>query len=87
MAPRKICAGTANPDQREGAAARLDWVPAGRYTLKAWHERAAAVAERTLVVGGRGAGDVRLELDARQFRPVQHLNKFGQPYRTAGRRY
>jgi plastocyanin len=66
---------------------RLDRVPAGRYTVKAWHERAAAVVERVLVVGARGAGDVRLELDARQFRPEQHLNKFGQPYRTAGRRY
>jgi plastocyanin len=66
---------------------RLDAVPAGRYQLKAWHERAAAVTEQALVVGARGAGDLRVELDARQFAPVQHLNKFGQPYRTAGRRY
>jgi plastocyanin len=66
---------------------RLDGVPAGRYRLKAWHERAAAVAERDVMVGARGAGDLRVELDARQFAPVQHLNKFGQPYRTAGRRY
>jgi plastocyanin len=66
---------------------RLDGVPAGRYTLKAWHERSETVAERPLVIGARGMDDVRIELDARQFKPEQHLNKFGKPYRTAGRRY
>jgi plastocyanin len=66
---------------------RLDAVPAGRYTLKAWHERGGAVAEQALVVPARGSADLRIELDARQFKPVPHLNKFGQPYRTAGRRY
>jgi hypothetical protein len=68
-------------------AFRVEGVPAGRYRLKAWHERAAAVAELDIVVGPRGLADVRVDLDARQFAPVQHLNKFGQPYRTAGRRY
>jgi plastocyanin len=66
---------------------RLEGVPAGRYTLKAWHERAAAVAERELIVSPRGVDPLRVELDARRFTPVAHLNKFGQPYRTAGRRY
>jgi plastocyanin len=66
---------------------RLDSVPAGRYTLKAWHERAGTVTALPLVVTARGVTDLRVELDARQFKPVQHLNKFGQPYRTAGRRY
>jgi plastocyanin len=66
---------------------QLDRVPAGRYRLKAWHERAAALAEQDVVVGPSGVADLRVELDARQFTPVQHLNKFGQPYRTAGRRY
>jgi plastocyanin len=66
---------------------RLDGVPAGRYRLKAWHERAAAVAEQDVVVGAGGPVNLRVELDARQFTPVPHLNKFGQPYRTTGRRY
>jgi len=66
---------------------RLDGVPAGRYTLKAWHERSEAVAERPVVIPAGGARDLRIELDARRFKPEQHLNKFGKPYRTAGRRY
>jgi plastocyanin len=66
---------------------RIDGVPPGRYTLKAWHERADAMAERVVVVPPGGAADLRIELDARQFKTVEHLNKFGKPYRTAGRRY
>lgn len=66
---------------------RFEDVPPGRYTLKAWHERADAVAERVVVVSPRGTDDLRIELDARRFTPVEHLNKFGKPYRTTGRRY
>jgi plastocyanin len=66
---------------------RFDAVPPGRYTLKAWHERAEAPAERSVVIPAGGAADLRIELDARQFKPVQHLNKFGKPYRATGRRY
>jgi plastocyanin len=65
----------------------LEDVPPGRYLLKAWHERAGAIAERAVIVPERGTRDLRIELDARQFRPVEHLNKYGRPYRTAGRRY
>jgi plastocyanin len=66
---------------------RIDGVPPGRYALKAWHERADAVAEQAVVIPAGGGADLRIELDARQFKPVEHLNKFGKPYRTAGRRY
>lgn len=74
---------------RPGADGRftLERVRPGRYMLKAWHERAETVAERPLLVSATGVTDLKVELDARQFKPVEHLNKFGKPYRTTGRRY
>ena len=64
----------------------LPQVPAGRYLLHAWHERAAEVAE-PLVVPAGGLADVALQLDARGYRFKPHLNKYGQPYPQEGRRY
>ena len=54
-------------------------VPPGSYVLHAWHERAG---ERTMpvTVGPSGAAELRVELDARQYAPAPHLNKFGLPY-------
>jgi plastocyanin len=64
-------------------------VAPGAYALHAWHERAKEFAPRRLQVPPGGVGDVMIELDARDYQFVQHLNKFGQPYSTArrGRRY
>ncbi|HUQ14911.1 MAG TPA: plastocyanin/azurin family copper-binding protein [Gemmatimonadales bacterium] len=64
----------------------LSAVPAGEYTLHAWHERAAEVT-RPLTVPAEGVEQLALELDARghEFKP--HLNKHGQPYPQQGRRY
>jgi plastocyanin len=64
-------------------------VPPGTYTLHAWHERARAFRSRTIRVRGRRVRDVLVELDARGYEFVQHVNKYGQPYsRTRrGRRY
>lgn len=62
-------------------------VPPGRYTVHAWHERAAAFAPESLVVTASGVSGLDLTLDARGYKFVQHLNKFGQPYATRGRRY
>jgi plastocyanin len=59
-------------------------VPAGRYTLRAWHDRGGEQA-RQLDVPAAGVSDVSVELDARGYRPVPHKNKFGQEYTTAGR--
>jgi hypothetical protein len=64
----------------------LPRVPAGRYLLHAWHERASE-ATREIDVGPDGAGDLTLELDARGYRFMPHLNKHGQPYPQQGRRY
>jgi hypothetical protein len=55
-------------------------VPPGRYRLRAWHERAQAPAARVVTVAERGASGLDVTLDARQFRPQPHANKFGQPY-------
>lgn len=64
----------------------LGSVPAGDYTLHAWHERAPEVT-RPLTVPAEGVEDVALELDARGFQFTPHVNKHGQPYLQQGRRY
>jgi plastocyanin len=63
-----------------GGEFSLAAVPAGRYRVRVWHERARAAFAQEIVVGERGAPRVVAALDARQFRPQQHANKFGQPY-------
>jgi plastocyanin len=64
----------------------LGSVPAGDYTLHAWHERAPEVTRR-LTVPAEGVEHLALELDARGFEFTPHLNKHGQPYPQQGRRY
>ena len=61
-------------------------VPPGKYVLHVWHERAAEVT-RDVQVPEAGIGDLRLELDARGYHFVPHLNKEGKPYPQQGRRY
>lgn len=64
-------------------------VPAGTHVLHAWHERANTAVSLQVEVSEGGLGELALELDARDYEFVQHLNKFGRPYSTArrGRRY
>jgi plastocyanin len=64
----------------------LGQVPAGQYTLHAWHERSPEVA-RPLVVPPEGLERLAIELDARGYKFEPHLNKHGQPYPQQGRRY
>ena len=65
----------------------IDDVPAGRYTLRAWHERGGQQA-RPLQVGGTAPADASVQLDARGYRPVPHRNKFGLEYGPpSGERY
>lgn len=61
-------------------------VPAGKYVLHAWHERAAEL-KQDIDVTAQGLVKLDLQLDARGFKFVQHLNKFGQPYSRGGARY
>ncbi len=58
---------------------RLEGVPPGRYTLRAWHERGGE-ASLPLEVMGEGEVGAQLVLDASSFKRVQHKNKFGKDY-------
>jgi plastocyanin len=69
-----------NPDGRFS----IEGVPAGTYTLHAWHDR-TGVETREIRVGGDGQADANVQLDARGYRFVQHKNKFGQEYTKSGR--
>ena len=53
-------------------------LPAGRYTLTAISERAAAVTAEVTVSGATTAPP--LALDESAFVAVPHTNKFGKPY-------
>ena len=65
----------------------LPSVPAGEYKLTVWHDRATAET-RTLSVPSGGVGGLRVSLDARGYKFVQHKNKFGKDYTSAsGDRY
>jgi plastocyanin len=65
----------------------IDSVPPGSYELHTWHDRAVEKVQRVRV-GPAGLRDLRIELDARGYRYVQHRNKFGQVYTSAtGDRY
>lgn len=61
-------------------------VPPGKYVLHVWHERATEVT-RDVDVPAAGIGDLHIELDARGYRFMPHLNKEGKPYPQQGRRY
>jgi plastocyanin len=60
----------------------IDGVPAGRYTVRAWHDRAGE-ASQSVVVGAAEGGDVALDLDASRYKWIPHRNKFGRPYAPA----
>lgn len=64
----------------------LEKVPAGKYVLHVWHERAPELT-REVTVGPAGASGVDAALDARGYKVVQHKNKFGQDYKTSDVRY
>ena len=65
----------------------IDSVPPGEYEVHAWHDRAVEKVQRVRV-GATGVRNLRIELDARGYRYVQHRNKFGQVYTSAtGDRY
>jgi plastocyanin len=59
-------------------------VPAGNYTLRVWHDRGGST-KQDVNVGAEGLAGLTLQLDARNYRYVQHKNKFGQDYPPDGR--
>lgn len=65
----------------------LQGVPAGQYKMHVWHDRANEVVS-DVTVPAAGLRKLRVELDARGYKYVQHKNKFGQDYTSAtGDRY
>lgn len=65
----------------------IDRVPAGRYVMHVWHDRAAEKID-TVVVPSPALLNMRMKLDATGYKYVQHKNKFGQDYTSAsGDRY
>jgi plastocyanin len=58
-------------------------VPPGRYRLSAWNEL-GGTASSDIEVGadGKVKGATQLTIDSRNFRAVQHKNKFGQTYKA-----
>jgi plastocyanin len=57
----------------------LSDVPAGRYTLKAWHERAGEIAQ-AVVVPAEGEARADLVLDASKYKRARHKRKDGSSY-------
>jgi plastocyanin len=62
-------------------------VPPGNYRLHAWHERAKEVVTIDVAVPPQGLTGIAVELDASGYKYKAHLNKYGQPYTSQGRRY
>lgn len=58
-------------------------VPAGKYRLTAWNEQGGVQSSDIEVKeNGTVSGATLLTIDGRNFRTVQHKNKFGQAYRA-----
>ena len=58
-------------------------VPPGSYRLHVWHERAAEQTA-TITVPASGVGGLKYQLDARNYKYVQHKNKNGKDYAANG---
>jgi plastocyanin len=63
----------------------IEGVPAGKYTLVAWHERGGDKAVE-VAVPADGATSANLTLDGSKYKRVQHKNKHGKDY-AAGEKY
>ena len=61
----------------------IDSVPAGQYTLHAWHERGGEMRQ-DVTVPAAGLSALAIQLDARGFRKVAHKNKNGEDYYSLG---
>lgn len=57
----------------------IEDVPAGKYTLKAWHERGGEGSVE-ITVAAQGETNAELRLDASAFKRTPHKNKFGKDY-------
>lgn len=58
-------------------------VPAGKYRLTAWNELGgSATSDISVGADGKVHGTTQLTIDSRNFRSVQHKNKFGRTYKA-----
>ena len=60
-------------------------VPAGKYEMHVWHDRATESIQELTVAANAPSVDV--QLDARGFKLADHKDKFGKDYSAAGVRY
>jgi plastocyanin len=60
-------------------AFRFDDVPAGQWEVKAWQEEGGE-ASALVTVRARAEAPVALRLDASEYRPQAHKNKYGKDY-------
>jgi plastocyanin len=65
--------------ESDGSFAIAD-VPAGRYTVKAWHERAGQEASAQVTVPATGEVGAKLVLDASSYKRLAHKKKDGKDY-------
>jgi plastocyanin len=63
----------------------IEGVPAGSWTVKAWHERGGE-GSVAVTLDATGAQEVGISLDASRFKRAPHKNKFGKDY-DAGASY
>ena len=59
----------------------IENVPAGKYVVKAWHERGGD-AGKEVTVTEAGTAQARFTLDGSTYKSVPHKNKFGKDYST-----
>jgi len=60
----------------------IDGVPAGRYKLTAWHDKAGETSQDVVVPAQGQVAAKPLSLDASGFKQMPHKNKFGKDYST-----
>jgi len=59
----------------------IENVPAGKYVVKAWHERGGEAGSEVTVTEA-GTAQARFTLDGSTYKSVPHKNKFGKDYST-----
>ena len=59
---------------------RFDGVPAGTWTLKAWHEEAGGEISLTVPVRAKQESPAAVRLDISGFKSEPHKNKYGRDY-------
>jgi plastocyanin len=65
----------------------IDKVPAGRFTLTAWHERVPVPTSADVTVPAEGRVEGELKLDASNYKREPHKNKFGKDYISGEEKY